>query len=69
MAQSAQQGIVNQRGTIQSSLRRLQATVDSIPLIGQIMGKIRMKWSKDSIILGLLIGCLSLLLLWAIFHR
>lgn len=61
IAYAAQGGLSQQRGILGETGRRMQGMTDTFPVVNQIMGKVRLRRKRDTLIIGGLIAFLLFL--------
>jgi len=61
-------GVGQQRDTFRSVNGRLERVQEAFPSIGQVMGKIRLRRNKETVLLGVVVGIL-LALTYVLFRQ
>lgn len=64
IAYAAQGGVSQQRTLLEGAGRRMAGVAERFPVIGQLMGRVRMRRIRETIIMALFLGILLAITYW-----
>lgn len=68
MAYAAQGGVAQQRTLLEGAGRRMASATERFPIIGQLMGRIRMRRLRETLIMAIFLAILLAITYW-LAHR